>query len=142
MNKIIIFLVILFSYLDGIGGTYDADTIENWQIYNGNSLIHAGHGTMTGEFQVLLRYNRLKDIKVVYNHCGRLIEGNPLWVSVSTNKTAQRWTKEYRTNAEGMCVIPFSALSSNLESRNVLTIWYNALGGSSGQKLAVIIIER
>ena len=141
MNKIIIFLVTLFSYLDGIGGTYDTDTIENWQIYNGDSLVLAAHGPITGEFQIFLRYKRLKDIKVVYNQCMRSIDGNPLWISVSTNKTA-RWTKEYRTNAEGMCIIPFSELSPNLKSRNVLTIWYNALGGSSGQKLAVIIIER
>lgn len=50
-------------------GTFDLDTIDNWQIYNGNELVLAGHDSPLGTvFRGTIKRTELKDLAIQFNH--------------------------------------------------------------------------
>ena len=49
------------------GSTFQSDTVDNWQIYNGKDLLLSGHAG--GKFEVTIKKNKLKDLEVQFNHC-------------------------------------------------------------------------
>lgn len=64
--------LILIILLGAIGqcyaGTFDMDTIDNWQIYNGTDLVLAGHDSPLGTvFQGTIKKADLKDLAIQYN---------------------------------------------------------------------------
>jgi hypothetical protein len=66
-------LLILIIFLGTIGqcyaGTFDMDTIDNWQIYNGADLVLGGHDSQLGTvFQGIIKRAELKDLAIQYNH--------------------------------------------------------------------------
>ena len=49
-------------------GTFDLDTIDNWQIYDGTELVLAGHDSPPGRFfQGTIKRTDLKDLAIQYN---------------------------------------------------------------------------
>ncbi len=50
-------------------GTFDLDTIDNWQIYNGTELVLAGHDSPLGTvFRGAIKTTELKDLAIQFNH--------------------------------------------------------------------------
>ena len=62
-------LIIFFLTIGGqcFGSTFQTDTIDNWQIYNGKDLLLSGHAG--GEFRVTIKKKKIKDIEIQFNHC-------------------------------------------------------------------------
>lgn len=65
--------LILIIFLGTIGhsyaGTFDLDTIDNWQIYSGTELVLAGHDSPLGTvFRGTIERAELKDLSIQFNH--------------------------------------------------------------------------
>lgn len=63
-------LTILFGTIGQCyAGTFDLDTIDNWQIYNGTELVLAGHDSPLGTiFRGTVKRTELKDLTIQFNH--------------------------------------------------------------------------
>lgn len=68
MRQLILSLL-LGTFGQCFAGTFDSDTIDNWQIYNGTELVLAGHDSPLGTvFQGTIKRTELKDLAIQFNH--------------------------------------------------------------------------
>lgn len=66
------FLLILLLGTIGhcYAGTFSIDTIDNWQVYNGDILVLAGHDSpLESAFSGTIKKPELKDLAIQFNHC-------------------------------------------------------------------------
>jgi hypothetical protein len=83
--------LILIILLETIGqcyaGTFDLDTIDNWQIYNGTELVLAGHDSPLGTgFRTTIKKSELKDLTIQFNHDVRYIDDFEVTIDISDSK--------------------------------------------------------
>jgi hypothetical protein len=65
----LILILILGTIGQCYAGTFDLDTIDNWQIYNGTELVLAGHDSSLGTvFSGTIKKAELKDLAIQFNH--------------------------------------------------------------------------
>ena len=65
----LILIILLGTIGQCYAGTFDMDTIDNWQIYNGTELVLGGHASPLGTvFQGTIKKAELKDLAIQYNH--------------------------------------------------------------------------
>jgi hypothetical protein len=80
-------------------GTFDLDTIDNWQIYNGTELVLAGHDSPLGaEFHGTIRTSDLKGLAIQFNHCTRYNDLEVI-LQISDEEGKNILTKTFRTNS-------------------------------------------
>ena len=65
--------LILHLLLGAVGqcyaATFNLDTLDNWQIYNGTDLVLAGHDSPAGAvFRGTIKRSELKDLAIQFNH--------------------------------------------------------------------------
>ena len=81
------------------GGTFDLDTIDNWQIYNGTELILGGHESPLGtEFQGTIKTAELKELIIQFNHCVRYIDDYDATIEVTDDRGENILTKKFKVN--------------------------------------------
>jgi hypothetical protein len=93
--------LILILLLGTIGqcyaGTFDLDTIDNWQIYNGTELVLAGHDSPLGtEFQGTIKTTDLKELIIQFNHCVRYIDNFDVTIEIVDDKGKIFLTKGFK----------------------------------------------
>ena len=96
--------LILILLLGTIGqcyaGTFDLDTIDNWQIYNGAELVLGGHDSpLETEFQGTIKTTDLKELVVQFNHCVRYVDDFDVTLEVTDDKGKNILTKRYKINS-------------------------------------------
>jgi hypothetical protein len=62
-------LLILLSAVESYSATFDVDTIDNWQIYNGTALILSGNQVSFTPSYGTVKRTELNDFSIVYHHC-------------------------------------------------------------------------
>ena len=78
------------------GGTFDLDTIDNWQIYNGTELVFGGHHSPLGtEFKGTIKTTDLKQLIIHFNHCVRYIDGFDVILEIDDDKGKNILRKEF-----------------------------------------------
>jgi hypothetical protein len=86
------------------GGTFDPDTIDNWQIYNGTELVLGGHDSAHGTmFQGIIKESDLKQLTIQFNHCVRYTEGFEVIVEIDDDRGKNILTKKF-TAGEKMTI--------------------------------------
>lgn len=80
-------------------GTFDLDTIDNWQIYNGNELVFGGHySTLETEFQGTIKTTDFKNLAIQFNHCVRYIDDYEVTLELTDDKGKTILTKKFKVN--------------------------------------------
>ncbi len=80
-------------------GTFDMDTIDNWQICNGNVLVFGGHASPLGTaFQGTIKTTDFKELVVQFNHCVRYIDDYDVTLEIIDDKGKNILTKKFKTN--------------------------------------------
>ena len=65
----LILILLLGTIGQCYGGTFDLDSIDNWQIYNGTELVLSGHDSPLGTvFSGTIKKAELKDLAIQFNH--------------------------------------------------------------------------
>jgi hypothetical protein len=78
-------------------GTFDADTIDNWQVYNGTELVFGGHDSpLGGEFQGTIKKTDLEELIIQFNHCVRSVDDFEVTVEVIDDKGKSILTKSFK----------------------------------------------
>ena len=95
--------LILVILIGAIGqcfaGTFDMDTIDNWQVYNGTELLFGGHESPLGtKFQGKIKTTDLKEIVIQFNHCVRSIDDFDVIIEITDDKGKNILTKKFKTN--------------------------------------------
>ena len=81
------------------GGTFDLDTIDNWQIYNGTELVFGGHDSPLGtEFHGTIKKTDLKELVIQYNHDVRYIDDFDVTLEVMDDKGKIILTKKFKVS--------------------------------------------
>jgi hypothetical protein len=96
-------LIVILSFLS-IGQcyaeTFDLDTIDNWQIYNGTELVLGGHDSPLGtEFQGTIKITHLKELIIQFHHCVRYIEDFEVILEIIDDKGKSILTKKFTVNS-------------------------------------------
>jgi hypothetical protein len=79
------------------GGTFDLDTIDNWQIYNGTELIFGARDSPLGaEFNGTIKKTDVKELIIHFNHCVRYIDDFDVTLEVTDDKGKNILTKEFK----------------------------------------------
>jgi hypothetical protein len=96
--------LILILLLGTIGqcyaGTFDLDTIDNWQIYNGTELVLAGHESPLGtEFQGTIKTTDLKELIVQFNHCVHYGDDFDVTIEITDDKGKIMLNKKFKINS-------------------------------------------
>lgn len=94
---------ILILLLSTIGqcyaGTFDPDTIDNWQIYNGTEFVFGGHDwPVEIEFQGTIKATNFKELVIQFNHCGRYSDLD-VDIEVADDKGKTILTKKFRIDS-------------------------------------------
>lgn len=80
-------------------GTFDLDTIDNWQVYNGTELILGGHDSPLGtEFQGTIKLADFKDLTIQFNHCVREINDYNVTIEIADENGRTLLTKRFKVN--------------------------------------------
>lgn len=83
----------------GYCGVTDADTIDNWQVYNGTELIFGGHDLAGTEFQGSIKTTDLKKLVVQYNHCSHFPNDFEVILEIRDEKGKSILTKKFKGNS-------------------------------------------
>ncbi len=95
----LILILFLGTFGQCIAGTFDLDTIDNWQIYNANELVFGGHASPLGtEFQGTIKTTDLKELVVQFNHCVRYIDDYDVTLEITDDKGKNILTKKFKAN--------------------------------------------
>jgi hypothetical protein len=79
------------------GRTFDADTIDNWQIYNGTELIFGGHDSPLGtEFEGTIKTTDVKELIIHFNHCVRYLDDFEVTLEFTDDKGKNILTKAFK----------------------------------------------
>ena len=96
----LILVILLGSVGQCYAGTFDLDTIDNWQIYNGTQLVLAGHDSPIGAvFHGTIKKSELKNLTIQFNHDVSLIDDFEVTVTIADGQQKNILTKKFRTNA-------------------------------------------
>lgn len=96
----LILILILGTIGQCYAGTFDLDTIDNWQIYNGTQLILGGHDSPFGtEFQGTIKTTDLKELTIHFNHCVHYIDDFDVTLEVTDDKGRNILTKKFKINS-------------------------------------------
>jgi hypothetical protein len=80
--------------------TFDLDTIDNWQIYNGTELVLGGHDSPLGiEFQGTIKTTDLKELVIQFNHCVRYIDDFDVTIEIEDDKGKVILTMKFKVGA-------------------------------------------
>lgn len=141
MNILVLIIFIFVGQLNGLAKAFEADTVDNWQIYSGDSLILSGNATSQKELETTLNFDDLKDLRIHFNHSTPLTQKTVIIWGVHADKASANWTKEFKVNPNGDYVIPIKELEIlRTKKRPTLTIWYNAKKNRLGRELGTIRI--
>ena len=78
-------------------GTFDLDTIDNWQIYNGTELIFGGHDSpLATEFQGTIKTADLKESIIQFNHCVRYVDDFYVTLEITDDTGKNLLTKKFK----------------------------------------------
>jgi hypothetical protein len=118
--------LILVTLLGAIGqcnaGTFDLDTIDNWQIYNGTELVLGGHDSPLGtEFQGTIKRTELKELIIQFNHCVRYADFDVI-LEITDDKGKNILTKSFKIDSETKMTIDKKELG--LVTSKSITIRY------------------
>ena len=112
------FISLVFATLQGYAGTWDYDTIDNWQVYNGTTLVFAGHDSPLGTvFRGTVKKEDLEDITIQFHHCARFIEDFEVTIDFTDRLGNCILTKKFRINSATPLKIArseFGALTTDL----------------------------
>jgi hypothetical protein len=92
-------LILLFLGTIGqcYAGTFDLDTIDNWQIYNGTDLVLGGHESpVATEFQGTITTASIKELVIQFNHCFRYDQEFNVTVEIADDKGKVLLTKTFK----------------------------------------------
>ena len=65
-----VYILIVWSTVQCYGGTFEIDTVDHWQIYNGSELVFSGWALGVGN-DGRIKASDLKELTIRYHHCGR-----------------------------------------------------------------------
>jgi hypothetical protein len=92
--------MLLGAFVQCYAETFDVDTIDNWQIYNGTELVLAGHDSPIGTvFHGTIKKSALKDLTIQFSHDVRYIDEFEITVSIADRQQKNILTKKFRTNS-------------------------------------------
>jgi hypothetical protein len=78
-------------------GTFDLDTIDNWQIYNGAELVLGGHDSPLGtEFHRAIKTTDLRELIIQFNDCVRYIDDFDVTIEIADEKGEIILTKKFK----------------------------------------------
>jgi hypothetical protein len=96
----LILILLLGTIGQCYGGTFDLDTIDNWQIYNGTELVFGGHDSPLGtEFHGTIKKTVLKELVIQYNHDVRYIDDFNVTIEITDDKRKIILTKTFKANS-------------------------------------------
>jgi hypothetical protein len=102
--KIVFFMKeILLTTLFGIvgqcyAGTFDLDTIDNWQVYNGTEIVLAGHDLHSESlFLGSIKISELKDLSIQFNHDTETIDTFIVVIDITDKKGNILLTSEFKS---------------------------------------------
>lgn len=96
----LILLLLLGSIGQCYARTFDLDTIDNWQIYNGNELLLGGHDSPPGtEFQGTVKATDLEELVIQFHHCVRYIDDFVATIEIADDKGKIILTKKFKVGA-------------------------------------------
>jgi hypothetical protein len=98
--KRLILILLLGTIGQCYAGTFDLDTIDNWQIYNGTELVLGGHDSPLGtEFQGTIKATDLKELVIQFYHCVRYIDDFDVTIEIADDKGQIILTKKFKVGA-------------------------------------------
>ena len=81
------------------GSAFDADTIDNWQIYNGTELVLAGNEV--GEhFEGVIKMADLKDLTIIFNHCAPVAEDLEISIEIEDKDGNKILTSNFKKDPQ------------------------------------------
>src|SRR5688572_8284426 len=93
----LILILLLGTIGQCYGGTFDLDTIDNWQIYNGTELVLGGHDSPIGtNFQGTIKTTDLRELIIQFNHCVRYIDDFDVTIEIADDKGKIILTKKFK----------------------------------------------
>lgn len=96
--KHLLLIVLLGAIMECNARTFDVDTIENFQIYNGDKLVLAGMGSAS-EFQTIkIRRADLTDLGIQFNY-DVPFENVTVIIEIADERGRNVLTKEFRIDA-------------------------------------------
>ncbi|MCA6380946.1 MAG: hypothetical protein IM606_08985 [Cytophagales bacterium] len=95
----LILIILLGAAGQCYAGTVEMDTIDNWQIYNGNEFVFGGHDSPIGtEFQGTIKTTDFKELVIQFNHCVRFIDDYNVTLEVMDDKGKNILLKKFKAN--------------------------------------------
>lgn len=95
--KLLILILLLGTIGQCYGGTFDSDTIDNWQIYNGTELVFGGHDSPLGrEFQGVIKKTDLIDLNIHFNHCVHYTDDFDVTLEITDDRGKIVLTKTFK----------------------------------------------
>lgn len=120
MKRLIIIILVTISG-HCFGSTFQLDTIDNWQIYNGKKLLLSGHDG--GQFHVTIKKSKLKDLEIQYNHCVKHKEDYIVSIEITDKDDNSIIISAYSVKPDNRITIPKSDIL--LWKEKVLKIKYS-----------------
>jgi hypothetical protein len=85
------------------GGSFDLDTIDNWQVYNGNELVLAGYeSSLDTAFEGTMKRSDLTALSVYFNHCVRYAEEFDVIVEIVDENGRKIMEKRFKAGSKMM----------------------------------------
>lgn len=95
--KRLILILLLGTIGQCYAGTFDLDTIDNWQIYNGTELVLGGHDSPLGtEFHGTIKTTDLRELIVQFNHCEHYVDDFDVTIEIADDKGKIILTRKFK----------------------------------------------
>src|SRR5204863_4460356 len=95
----LVLILLLVTTGQCYAGTFDLDTIDNWQIYNGTELVLGGHDSALGtEFKGTIRTTDFKELGMQFNHCVHSSGEFDLIIEITDDNGRNILTKKFMVN--------------------------------------------
>jgi hypothetical protein len=99
--KHILTVLLLWTSGQCYSRTFDLDTIDNWQVYNGKELVLAGHDSpIETNYEGEIKTNDVTELVIQYNHCIRYVGELPVTIEITDEKGSRIVRKEFNIGSK------------------------------------------